>query len=1106
MTAKFAPPRKLSKSLYNVGMNDSFAASYKLLNDAQKQAVDTIDGPLLVVAGPGTGKTQLLGTRAAKIVASGNAGASNILCLTFTETGASEMRARLGKVMGPAGGDVAVHTFHSFGTWLIGHYPEYFSAVRSLKPLDDLSRYRVFESLLAKLPLRHQLAVRGDEDQFIRRHAVEEATRVFKQGGLSTTQLRTIMKDNVASFKIVEPLLAEIFGTTLSAKRLNTIAEQVNATASQASQSSLATILLSSLSSAIIQSQELGKTTPLGKWRDSHTTFRDKRRILKSSAQSSLLGDVINIYESYQNRLKNEGRFDYEDMVLWAIDALENNDDLKLDIAERFQYIMVDEYQDTNGAQNRLLDAILQANPVNSPNVMVVGDDDQAVMRFQGAELSGILAFVAKYDPRVIVLKDNYRSSQVILDASRQIIIQTDERLEKTLPDHSLTKQLIAWSKPSKTSIKHYSYTSPTAEYAAVAEHIETLIKNGVPPTEIAVIGRKHAELEEFVPFLTARAISSDYDHRENVLGQAQINQLLKLATYVASLAKQPTRAAQLLSDVLAGEYWQLPPMATYELAAEARNNKAGWLDTMLASDDQHWRSIAEWLIAASSATRTHNFTQLLDVLIGREDLKDTSLKRSPFAFYVQQQPAQIYVALLSHLICLRTAVLAARPTATGIQDMIEVVTEYRQSGIRLIDTNPVLRGDAEGVQVMTAHGAKGREFEQVIILSAIDTVWGTRARGQTQRIHLPENLPLYPAGDTDSDRLRLLYVAMTRAKSDLLFTSYDSTDTGKRTSPLSFLQLGDTADGWWHGQPQDLEPGSIKATLETAWRPAPSPINRSLKDVLKPLLSNYRLSASALRTFLDFRYGGPQASIEQSVLKFPSPYNARSALGSATHRALELAHTAYKAGQPLSTAQLLSNFDKELDASGLTTVELLAVREHGHQFLPMFVKQFSANDFERITMTEQYIKADLSTINIPISGAVDALIETDHSIEVIDYKTGKPPLPDWQLTGLSDGKKISQHFYRQQLHFYKLLIDNSKTFKQKVSAGELVFVEPSEESNNQFIRLRIDSFEKAELDRTERLIQAVYSSIMNAQLPDTTGYSQDLKGILAFEADLLGE
>jgi superfamily I DNA/RNA helicase len=116
-------------------MQEQFKAAFTQLNAKQKHAVTTTEGPVLVLAGPGTGKTQLLGTRAAYIVSQGAVGPANILCLTYTDTAASEMRERLGKIMGPSGGDVIVHTFHSFGTWIINQYPEYFSAQRSKKPL-----------------------------------------------------------------------------------------------------------------------------------------------------------------------------------------------------------------------------------------------------------------------------------------------------------------------------------------------------------------------------------------------------------------------------------------------------------------------------------------------------------------------------------------------------------------------------------------------------------------------------------------------------------------------------------------------------------------------------------------------------------------------------------------------------------------------------------------------------------------------------------------------------------------------------------------------------------------------------------------------------------
>ncbi len=1082
----------------------TYKEAYNSLNERQRQAVDQIDGPLLVLAGPGTGKTQLLSTRAAHIAALGNASPNNILCLTYTETGAAEMRQRLGAVMGAAGGDIAVHTFHSFGSLLISQYPEKFSAIRSLKPLDDLERYRLFESLLAKLPLRHALAIRDADERFIRQGNVVEAIRVFKQAGLSPSDARTILKSNQKDYETMQPLLDEIFGTTLSAKRLPAIIDATAAYEAKFVPGSYGALLLISLAQAIDDSTELGKTAPLGSWRTSHMQVQEGKKVLKSSARHAALLDVIKLYEQYQKAITDDGRYDYEDMVLWAAKALQNDEDLRLEVAERYQYIMVDEYQDTNGAQNQLLDAILSANPVNSPNIMVVGDDDQAIMRFQGAELSGLLAFVERYDPAIITLQDNYRSSQQILNASRQIITQTDERLESALPDMQLSKVLRAQNEPTKTVLEHQLYDSETAQYQGVAEHIKTLINDGVPLSDIAVIGRKHKELTAFTQHMQSVNISVNYDRRENILHDERIDALLRLATYLEALGSHPKRADQLLPGVLQASYWDVSALEVYQLATQARVAKQSWLDTMLANDDPSWQARAEWLITAARRIQTLNFTSALDVLIGRTPLENIALQNAPFASYLNPEQPESYISLFSHLLKLRSAVLSARPNATSLADMLETVADYRRSQIQLVDDNPLLRGDNQGVTLLSAHGAKGREFKHVVVLSAVDTVWGNRARGHNQRIHLPENLPLYPAGDTQSDRLRLLYVAMTRAKSHLLLTSYAQTDNGKPVVPLGYLQLEESGETWWQSTQVKLDSADAAAALQAAWAPATKKTPRSLKSAIAPLLTNYRLSPTALRSFLDICYAGPQQCIEQSVLGFPSSYSASSALGQAAHRTLQQAQQAYVHDEPLSETAVLELFDLELDASGLTSAELNSVRAHGHQFLPLFIKQFAATDFGRITHVEQRLTAVLPLGDVPFGGAIDALVDEDGQIEVIDYKSGKPPLPEWQTKGLTEGKKISQHFYRQQLLCYKLLVENSRTYAGKtVKLADLVFIEPPEASTD-FVRLSITDFDREELDRTAKLIHAVYTCIQNGDLPDVSQYSPTLAGIEQFEADLL--
>lgn len=1084
-----------------------FSELYASLNEQQREAVDHIDGPLLVIAGPGTGKTQLLSARAANIIKQGDVNPSNILCLTYTEAGATEMRSRLIRLMGNPGSEVSVHTFHSFGSWIINQYPVLFNAERSLKPLDGLGRFQLFEELLSGLPVRHAFAVRDETGRFIRAHSVQEAISVFKQAGLTPKELHALLRKNETEYRTFEPLLEEVFGTTLSAKRLPAIQEAIDTYLAKAKPHSYSAILLVTLEDALQASIEAGKTAALGSWRTKYTTIDNGKRILKSAASAQLLEDTITLYETYQKTLISRGLFDYEDMVLWAAKALESHEDMRFDVAERFQYIMVDEYQDTNGAQNRLLDAVLSANPLDTPNVMVVGDDDQAIMRFQGAEVSGMLAFVEKYNPDIIVLTDNYRSAQIILDASRRVMTQTDERLEVSLPQYRFTKQLTARSDRPNSLIEHTSYNSPASEYAAVAERIEGLIVAGVTPSEIGIIARKHAELTEFVPHALARGLQVSYERRENVLEHPAIIDLCNLAQYLARFCKDPTRADALLPTVLTGQYWELPPLALYELAAKAKAEQKTLLDTMLTyDDDSPWPGIAEWLIAAGGGCGTYNFTQMLDIAIGRTPLPQTKLHTSPYRRLYADQPPTVYTTLISHLICIRDAVLAHRPQAHGLQDFLDVVKLHLQSGVHLTDSNPLLRGDSDSIQLMSAHGSKGREFEHVFLLSTIDEVWGNRARTNNTRIRLPENLPLYPAGDNESDRLRLLYVAMTRAKSRLYFTSYTHTVAGKATTPLGFIAFGEENEAeppakWWSPTHVALNQEITGSALETSWH-SHAIDARSLKQALQPALQNFSMSATALRDFLDLCYGGPLVSIERHVLRFPSSYSDRSALGSAVHKALQYAHSTYLEHHAFDMDKVIEKFNEYLETSGLEEAELTGVRKHGEQFLPIFLTRFAATDFANIMHTEQHLRATSPTLKVPLSGSVDAI--ASGPLRIIDYKTGLAPLPDWQTKGLSESKIVSLHFYRQQLLFYKLLVEQSRAYStgERVSCAELVFVEPND--TNDIVRLAITDFTDSEISRTEALIKAVYDHIQLGKLPDVSKYGKDLKSIIRFENDLI--
>ena len=188
----------------------AFEQAYAGLNAAQKQAVDQVDGPLLVIAGPGTGKTQLLSARVANIMQRTDTPAQNILCLTFTESGADNMRERLGRFIGRQAYDVTISTYHAFGSDLISRYPEYFPGTRLLRPVDDLGRRQILLDIVEAMSFRNPL-------KQTRHHIGDLMGTVseVKRALLSAADLRALAEQNLQFITATAaPLLAAMAGFT----------------------------------------------------------------------------------------------------------------------------------------------------------------------------------------------------------------------------------------------------------------------------------------------------------------------------------------------------------------------------------------------------------------------------------------------------------------------------------------------------------------------------------------------------------------------------------------------------------------------------------------------------------------------------------------------------------------------------------------------------------------------------------------------------------------------------------------------------------------------------------------------------------------------------
>lgn len=440
-------------------VNQIFEEKYNQLNPEQKLAVDTVYGPVLVVAGPGSGKTQLLSLRVANILKLTDSVANSILCLTFTDSAATNMKTRLAKIIGPEAYKVAIHTFHSFATEIIAQNQEYFFFGASFKPADQLDQVQIlraaFESLDSKNPLR---AYHSEQDFVFLNDAVG-VIQALKKGGLSPAEFRDLLDHNKKFLENSDSELKKVFSERVNAKTVEnlwifmdlveTLTESDNSNRLNISSNlpghswdenyqTMSEYVLMQLVQAKNMTQlntEKTSTTYVTSWKNKFTTKDTQNEVhFKDFLKLDKWYTLADLYQKYQDNLHSQGLFDFADMLLEVAKAFEDpaRIDLKYNLQEKFQFVLVDEFQDTNGVQMRLLENLID-NELNEgqPNLLLVGDDDQAVFKFQGANIQNMLKFKENYPAtQIIKLTKNYRSTQDILDLAMSVIEQSSERLD----------------------------------------------------------------------------------------------------------------------------------------------------------------------------------------------------------------------------------------------------------------------------------------------------------------------------------------------------------------------------------------------------------------------------------------------------------------------------------------------------------------------------------------------------------------------------------------------------------------------------------------------------------------------------------------------------
>ncbi|HSX24245.1 MAG TPA: ATP-dependent helicase, partial [Candidatus Saccharimonadales bacterium] len=764
----------------------NFEAEYQKLNPRQKQGVDTIEGPVLVVAGPGTGKTQLLSLRVANILRKTDSDASNILCLTFTNKAATNMRERLYKLIGSESRSVVVRTFHSLAAEIMNQYPDYFWEGARLSVAPDAAQLEIIQDILAGLPLDNPLASTFS-GAFTALDDVKEGLRLAKEAGLTPEQLKDIINTNLKYIDKLEPKLRDILAPSLSFKKLTELEAAIAELPQQKLEQGslllpLGTVIQESLHFAVEQDLPTNKTVQTGKWK--------KRWIQTVDGQQGMFIErkrndwwlaTADVYKEYRNELHRRGYYDYSDMLLEVLEQLEANPDMLADIQERFLYVLIDEFQDTNAAQLRLAHLVSDHYTANNrPNIMAVGDDDQSIFAFNGAELNNMLSFQRSYpDTKLIVLEDNYRSKQALLDKASEIISQAEERLIDREP--TITKRLTARAAPTgKGVIEHRSYPTRQHQQLAVARRIKELWQNG--DTDIAVLARTHDSLQQLASILLSEGVPIRYDRRSNTLEHEAVRQVCLIASLAVAIADGDRATVNAgLSQLVRHPMWKINPASLWKLAI-ANYSSPDWLQTLLDHPNKDLSQLADWLAELARISHDQPLALVMEYILG---LRESQHLLSPFReYYLSLRPVTSdYLETLSAVHLLQGLAQEFTHSQATLADFVRFIRLNFSTNRVIADESWFMSGD-KAVELLTVYKAKGLEFDNVFVIDAVETMWRPRSGGRIS----PANLQLQSYGEKYDDYIRLLYVAASRARRTLIAASYFTDERGNEILPTPLL------------------------------------------------------------------------------------------------------------------------------------------------------------------------------------------------------------------------------------------------------------------------------------------------------------------------------
>jgi DNA helicase-2/ATP-dependent DNA helicase PcrA len=979
-----------------------FDQAYKRLNPEQKKAVDTVEGAVMVVAGPGTGKTQILTLRIANILLNTDTNPESILALTFTESGVAAMRKRLVEMIGSAGYKVYITTFHGFSNDVIRNNPENFRHLAGREPITDLDQIQILEEILLESDLKY-LKPFGDPIFYTK--SVLAAINDLKKEDVSPEEFAVAVKEQVRDFGEIGDKIYE-------------------------------------------------KGPYKGKMKGK---YGDLQKIINKNEE------LIKVYEMYQKVLEKRKFYDYSDMIMEVSNALQKDEELRLSLQERYLYILVDEHQDTNFAQNKILESL--ATYFENPNLFIVGDEKQAIYRFQGASLENFLYFKKLYPEAVLInLEKNYRSTQAVLDASGSLISKN------IVPEefNNSIKLMSTVEYPSE-KIKIAGFNSPFSELKFVSEDISEKIKSGVEPREIAVIYRNNKDVFPLVQVLDQVGVQYYIESDQDLLSDIEVRKALDILKAVANLGED-----QYLTPLLHMDFFGIPPLDIFKLIKFSRKNRISLFEilndpvkheALILEDGEAMKKLYQDLCKWMKQSKNDSLENLYITILQQSGMLKKVLE-SPKSLEKMDHLATLYSEIRNYT--LRNS----EATIEGFLNYVQLLKDHQ-----LLIKKPIKNPLQKSIRLMTAHRSKGLEFEYVYIINVYEGHWGNKRSSRLIKLpweFLGNREKLGEVIDGNEDERRLFYVAMTRAKKQVMITYAAISEDGREQLPSQFIEEIEPE----YKEQVDVSEfeGKLQIKPEQLFLISEPKADFKDKDFFNFIFQQEGLSVTGLNNYLDC----PWKYFYLNLVQIPMVKERPQVYGMAIHNALcELVRVIRGIGEKERAVKFtLDIYKKYLDGEELSNKDYSEVLEKGDKVLTEYV---NAN-FESLKgeiVCEYPVSGVRISDDVKIGGRIDRIESLgNRSAAITDLKTGKP-----KSRNVIEGKtKNSTGDYKRQILFYKLLLDGADSKRWNANKGVIEFVEPDEKGN--FHKQEFD-YVPEELDELKNEILRVSKEIYNLDFWD---------------------